>query len=357
MKKYVAIGLCGLTAVMLATGCTKKTDDTKTTAATEETTVPGETQAIDNGTIKKLGDYKGLEVTKMSVEATDEEVEAQLQSILQANPEYVEVTGRPAQLGDTVDIDYVGMKDGTAFEGGTAQGSKLELGSGSFIEGFEEGIVGANKGDELSLNLTFPEDYSSAELAGQAVVFDVTVNAIEEKKEAVLDANFVQRMSDFTTVDEFKADTIASIEENKEMQAQQKMEYDILLAAITNSEFDVNPDAIEQRYNSQMESYNSMMQMYGMTMADYAGMYGMTEDQFKEELRSSAEMMSKQTLLVNAIAEKEGMKVEDADRQKLADESGMTIEEINTSYGEAMVDETALLIKVLDLMKENAVIK
>ena len=166
----------------------------------------GQCAGCPSAEVTKLGNYKGVEVKRESTEVTDEEVDQKIQSILDANPEYVEITDSPAQNGDTVDIDYVGMKDGVAFDGGTAQGYKLELGSGTFIDGFEDGLVGASVGQELSLNLTFPENYGNSDLAGQAVVFDVTVNAIEEKKDAVLDDNFVQRVSDFKTVDEFRAD-------------------------------------------------------------------------------------------------------------------------------------------------------
>ena len=249
------------------------------------------------------------------------------------------------------------MKDGEAFDGGTAEDYDLELGSGTFIEGFEEGLVGAKTGDELSLNLTFPEDYGNAELAGQAVVFDVTVNSIKEKKEAVLDDSFVQRMSDFTTVDEFRADTLADMEEQKELQAQQQIENDAFLAAVNNSEYNLNQEAVDQQFDQQMSYYNSMIQMYGMTMADYVGIFGMTEDQFKEELKTSAEMAIKQQLLVEAIAEKEGIQVEDADREKIAEQYGTDLKTLQESYGEEAVDETVMIYNVVNFIKENAVIK
>ena len=353
MKKYVRLTLCGLAAMMLIAGCSKKKDSepATTAAATESDAV------VDKGEITKLGKYKGVEVTKASTEVTDEELNTKIQSILDANPEYIEITDRPAQNGDTVDIDYVGMKDGVAFDGGTAQGQKLELGSKSFIDGFEDGLVGAKTGDELSLNLTFPEDYTDKDLAGQAVVFDVTVNGIEEKKDAVLDDNFVQRMSDFTTVDEFKADTMADMEAQKEEQAEQQIENDAFTAAVNNSEFDLNQAAVDAQYENQLNYYTSMVQAYGMTMESYASMFGMTEDQFKEELKSSAELAIKQQLLSAAIAEKEGLTVEDTDRQPIADQYGMDIAALQESYGAEAVDETAMLYKVLAFVKDNAVVK
>lgn len=354
MKKYVKLTLCGLAAMMLIAGCSKK-DNTQTTPAesTEESKA-----AVENGKVTRLGEYKGIEVTKASTEVTDEELDARIQSILAANPEYVEITDRAAQIGDTVDIDYVGMKDGVAFEGGTAQDYKLELGSGSFIDGFEDGLVGAETGAELSLNLTFPDPYpNNPDLAGQKVVFDVTVNGIEEKKDAVLDDNFVQRMSDFATVDEWKADTLADMEAEKEKTADQQLESSVFMAAINNSEFELNQEAVDKNYDNQLAYYTSMVQAYGMTLETYVSMFGMTEDQFKEELKNSAELAIKQQLLSQAIAEKEGLTVEDADRQPIADEYGMDIATLQDTYGAEAVDEQAMLFKVVDFIKENAVVK
>ena len=232
MKKYVRLTLCCAAAVMLASGCGKKSD-----TAEETTTAASETQAeiTDKGEVTNLGQYKGVEVTKQDTTVTEADLDQRIASILKANPEVTEITDRPAQKGDTVNIDYVGMKDGEAFDGGTAEGYDLELGSGVFIDGFEDGLIGANTGEERSLNLTFPEDYANADLAGQAVVFDVTVNKIEEKKNAVLDDAFVQRVSDFSTVDEFKADTMETLQKEKEQSAAQQVEDDAFAAAMDNS--------------------------------------------------------------------------------------------------------------------------
>ena len=215
----------------------------------------------------------------------EKDLKLAVELLLDAHPEYVAITNRAAKEGDIVDIDYVGMKDGVAFEGGTSEGYKLELGSGSFIDGFEEGLVGAKIGEKRSLDLTFPEQYHSEELAGQAVVFDVTVNGIEEKRDAVLDDNFVQRMSDFTTVDEFKADTRADIETEKGQIADQQLETDIFLAAVENSQFELNEDAVNQQYENQMSYLTSMIQMYGMTMEDYAQMSDMTPEEMETVLK------------------------------------------------------------------------
>lgn len=355
MKKYVKLTLCGLAVMMLIAGCSKKEDTTQTTETESTTASEGVTE---KGSVTKLGTYKGVEVTKASAEVTDEELEQQIQSILKANPEYVAVTDRAAKLGDIVNIDFVGMKDGVAFEGGTGEDYELTLGSGQFIDGFEEGLVGAEVGSELSLNLTFPDPYDrNPDLAGQPVVFDVTVNGIEETKEAVLDDNLVQRMSDFATVDEFRADTLEDMETAKERQVQLQLEADAMQAVIDSSEFDINPDAIEEQYQEQLSYYTGMVEMYGMTMADYVSRYGMTEEDFQNELRTYAEEVLKQQLLIDAIAEAEKLQVEDADRERLAAEYKVDLKTLQDTYGEEAVEESAMIYKVSNLIRDNAVVK
>lgn len=364
MRKFVRPLLCGMMVMALVSGCSKKQETNETTVSESQTETSGtasageeQTADVDLGVVTSLGEYKGLEVTRMSTEVTDEELDARIQSILDANPEYVAITDRAAKNGDIVDIDYVGLKDGVAFDGGTAQGYKLELGSHSFIDGFEDGLVGAKTGEERSLNLTFPKEYHSEELAGQAVVFEVTVNGIEEKKDAVLDDNFVQRMSDFTTVDEFKADTLADLQQEKEELAEQQLENDVFLAAVENSEFSLNQEAVDNQYNNQLGYYESMVGMYGMDLAGYVSMFGMTEEAFKEDLRKSAETSIKQQLLVEAIAEKEGLRVEEADRELVAGQYGMGVKDLQDTYGAEAVDSTAMMYKTVNFLKENAKIQ
>lgn len=354
MRKHVRLTLCCAAAVLLAAGCTKKsasTEETTTTAAESEAEI------TDKGEITKLGQYKGIEVTKQDTTVTDAELDQRIASILKANPEVIEITDRPAENGDTVNIDYVGMKDGVAFDGGTAEGYDLELGSGTFIDGFEDGLIGASTGDELSLNLTFPENYGNSDLAGQAVVFDVTVNKIEQKKDAILDDAFVKRVSDFSTVDEFRANTLETMQSEKEQTAAQQVEDDAFEAAVNNSEYSLNEDAVEQQYNNQLTYYENMFSSYDFTMESYAEMLGQTEDEFKETLHTAAETAIKQQLLIKAVAEKEGITIEDADRESLAEQYGTDVQTLQDTYGEEMVDETALIYKVVEFIGDNAVVK
>jgi trigger factor len=350
MKKYVKMLLITAAALTAVTGCSKKSAE-ETTAA--ETTAEAE---IDKGSVKTLGQYKGIELEKDSDEVTDEELDERIQQILDANPEYIEVD-RPAQDGDTANIDYVGMKDGEAFSGGTAEGYDLVLGSGTFIPGFEDGLIGANTGDELSLNLTFPENYSNTDLAGQAVVFDVTVNSIKEKKDAVLDDAFVQRMSDFTTVDEFKEDTRNDMQEQKATAAEQKLQNDGIQAVVDASEFDLNQDAVDQSYNDQINYITTMVSTYyGMELEDYVKLYGMTMDDFQNQIREDCETSIKQQLVFEAIADAENIEIDDEARQYVADQVGMDLDTLKESYADSL-DASAKAYKVVQLIVDNAVIK
>ncbi len=362
MKKLVKPLLCGMAVMMLASGCAKKQGDGETSLAESptETSADSSSEAeteADLGEITVLGEYKGLEVTRMSTDVSDEELEERIQSILDANPEYVAVTDRAAKDGDILDIDYEGKKDGVAFDGGTAQGYKLELGSDTFIDGFEDGLIGAKAGEKRSLNLTFPEQYDSQELAGQAVVFDVTVNGIEEKRDAVLDLNFVQRMTDFNSVDEFRADTLADLELEKMEMAEQQLGNDVFIAATDNSQFRLNEKLFEEQYENQISYLTAMAQIYGMTIEDYAAMSDMTKEEMEKEIRNSVETSMKVQLLVKAIAEKENLQVEDADREEVARMNFTTVEELQEMYGETAVNNAAMSNKVEAFLKDNASIK
>ena len=178
MRKLKLLCLCGLTAAVLMTGCAGSTDTTNVN--------------LGSATVSE---YRGVKINVAAPEVTDDEVDQKIQTNLKQNPNEVEVD-RAAQDGDIVNIDYKGTKDGEAFDGGTAEGTDLTLGSKTMIDGFEDGLIGAKKGETKTLNLTFPEDYREESLAGQAVVFEVTVNSVKEKQDAVLDDAFVQISTD-----------------------------------------------------------------------------------------------------------------------------------------------------------------
>lgn len=330
-------GICGLAAAMLLAGCSKKEE-----AATESSV--------------KLGNYKGVEYTPASTEVTDEDVESSIQNLLAANPVFTEVD-RAAQDGDTVNIDYVGMKDGVAFDGGTAEGYDLKLGSGSFIDGFEDGLIGAVTGQELSLNLTFPEEYPSEDLAGQAVVFDVTVNAVKEEKEAVLDDAFVQENTDYDTVDEYREATRKDLEETAVLNAENQKKEDVFMKVMEDSEITVADDEVNKYYDQQLANYESQAAMFGMDLETMVSSMGATLEDFQGMLKEMAKEAVRQNAVVKAIAEAEGLtEITDEDRDALAEEIGYaTTEDMITSAGQETVDNYILTDRVVDFIADNAV--
>lgn len=356
-KKFAALCLCAAAAAMVAVGCGKKdsqeTDAAETTAAQSGT---GEQAEIPQGTVT-LGEYMGLEISEPSQEVTDEDVETQINYTLSMNPNMVEVTDRPAQEGDVVNIDYVGLKDGVAFDGGTAEGYDLTLGSGTFIDGFEDGLIGAEIGEERSLNLTFPENYGNADLAGQAVVFEVTVNSIQEEQEAVLDDAFVQTVSDTsTTVDEYRQEVRQYLEELAAQSAQIDMQNQAIELAIANSTFEGLDEQVDAEFQAQLDEMTAALEQSGISITDYASMYGMDEAGFNDYMRSSIESNAQVALVCQAIAEAEGLQAEDADRLEVAKLYGLdSPDELVNAYGQEAVDEAARNMKVMNFLVENAV--
>ena len=259
------------------------------------------------------------------------------------------------QDGDIVNIDYKGTKDGEAFDGGTAEGQDLTLGSGSMIDGFEDGLVGAKKGETKTLDLTFPENYREESLAGQAVVFEVTVNAVKEKQDAVLDDAFVQRTSDYQTVDEYKEGIRADLLAQKQKTAEQEMEQDVLQDIIDNSDFKFSRNGLSVRYNQMLKQYTNQAKMYGMTLSQMAQANGMDEAGFKEYIYSSVKEAAKKEIVVKDIAAKEGLdNLTDEDKEAFAQANGTSKDTLVSLYGEDTVNEQVLQDKVLRFLASNA---
>lgn len=374
MRKSKRLILCGAAAMMVLAGCSNTNNTSATTAETTSEAV-GETETTGSDTTETtalpeeevlkgsvlLGEYVGIEYTPMDTTVTDEDVEATIQNVLAMNASYVEVN-RAAADGDMVNIDYEGKKDGVPFDGGTAEGSDLLLGSGSFIDGFEDGLIGAKKGDSVTLNLTFPENYPSEDLAGQEVAFDVTVNAVKEEQEAVLNDDFVKSLeleSGASTVEAYRKGIRDSLKENNESIARMQMENDILEAVIANCEFSDIDARIEKEYSEQWEQLNNQAAMYGMDMEFYAAMNGMSSvEEFQEAYKEQVGNSIKVELVMDAIAEKENLTVSEEDYTALAEEFG--VEDVNVlveNYGQEMVDLAALQTKVMNFLTSNAVAK
>ena len=301
-----------------------------------------------------VSEYRGVKVNVAAPEVTDDEVDQKIQTNLKQNPNEVEVD-RAAKDGDIVNIDYKGTKDGEAFDGGTAEGTDLTLGSKTMIDGFEDGLIGAKKGETKTLNLTFPEDYREESLAGQAVVFEVTVNSVKEKQDAVLDDAFVQRTSSYQTVDEYKEGIRADLLTQKQKTAEQEMEQDVLQDVIDNSDFKFSRNGISVRYNQMLKQYTNQAKMYGMTLSQMAQANGMDEAGFKEYIYSSVKEAAKKEIVVKDIAAKEGLdNITDEDMEAFAQANGATKDTLVSLYGEDTVKEQVLQDKVLRFLASNA---
>ena len=336
MRKLKLFCLCGLTAAVLMTGCAGSTDSN-----------------VNLGSAT-VSEYRGVKINVAAPEVTDDEVDQKIQTNLNQNPNDAAVD-RAAAEGDIVNIDYKGTKDGEAFDGGTAEGQDLTLGSGSMIDGFEDGLIGTKKGETKTLDLTFPEDYREESLAGQAVQFEVTVNSVKEKQDAVLDDAFVQRTSDYQTVDEYKAGIRADLLAQKQKTADQEMEQDVLQDVIDNSEFKFSRNGLSVRYNQMLKQYTNQAKMYGMTLSQMAQANGMDEAGFKEYIYSSVKEAAKQEIVVKDIAAKEGLdNITDEDTEAFAQANGMTKDTLVSLYGEDTVKEQVLQDKVLRFLASNA---
>lgn len=352
MKKWTRVLLCAAAVVLAAAGC-KKNDAQETTEAAAEA-APEE---LAKATVT-LGEYKGIHVVDTYEEVTEDDVESRIQQILASNPVFTEVD-RPAENGDVVNIDYVGMKDGVPFDRGADDHFDLELGSHAFIEGFEEGLVGAKTGDELSLNLTFPENYGSAELAGQDVVFDVTVNAVKEKSAAELNDAFVQRVStESKTVEEYRAELKKIMEEQAREEAELQLQNNIMEAVLANATFEDLDKQVDAEFNEELSAMETMLTQQGATLDEYASMFGMDAEGLKEQLRKEIESVARLNLVADAVAEAEGLEADDASRRKLAELNRVEdVDTLVTQYGQEAVDDAAKRIRVMEFLTDNATVE
>ena len=258
-----------------------------------------------------LGDYKGLEVEKAEVAISDEQVEAELDRMAQ-NVASTETVERAAEMGDTANIDFEGFDNGVAFDGGKGEGFDLKLGSGTFVPGFEEQIVGMAAGDEKDIDITFPEDYK-AELAGKAVVFHVKVNKVTVTNTPAKDDEFAKDVSEFDTLDALKADIRAKAEEQAKKQADAAFEQACVEKAAENTTVEMPKALVEAELDTQMERFAYQLQMSGYSMDAYAKMMGGDLNTMRNAFRPAAEKQAKINVTLNKIVEAEGIAVSDDD--------------------------------------------
>ena len=263
-----------------------------------------------------LGEYKGLEVPKTETEVTEEEIEAELKKEQEKNSRTITVEDRGAENGDIATIDFEGFIDGTAFEGGKGTDYPLTLGSGSFIPGFEDQLVGAKAGDHVEVNVTFPEEYQAAELAGKAAVFQCDVKKVEAKELPELDDDFAQDVSEFDTLAEYKDDIRKKLTERKEKEARTAKENAAVDKVIENAQMEI-PDAMINTQISQMlDDFSRRMQAQGLTMEQYFQFTGMTADKMREEMKPQALKRIQTRLVLEKIAETENIQPTDEEVNK-----------------------------------------
>lgn len=309
----------------------------------------------------KLGEYKGVSAMKETVVVTDEDVENEMQPLVSRATVEAAVTDRAVAEGDIAVIDFEGFKDGVAFEGGKGENYSLEIGSNTFIPGFEEQVVGMNVGEEKALNVTFPENYGAEELAGAAVVFNVKVNEIKTKVAPAIDDDFAQDVSEFQTLEELKADLRAKVEERKAKAAQDAFETSVMNKVIENCEMEVPDTMVEYELDKQMQNTENQMKAYGMTLDQYLGMMGTNRQEYRDNMRLSAENNIKHDLVVEAVMNAEGVEASDeeieAEVARLAEEYGMDAEEIKKNISNDQLAYGVKMDKARKVIIESAVVE
>lgn len=284
-----------------------------------------------------LGKYMGVTVTKIDTTVTDEEVDAEVERQRENNARSITIEDRPVADGDTTVIDFEGFVDGEAFEGGKGENYPLVIGSHSFIDTFEDQLIGKNSGEEVEVNVTFPEDYHAADLAGKAAVFKCTVKEIKEKELPALDDEFASEVSEFDTLAEYKEDVKKQLAEKKEIDAKNEKEDKVIDAIIEGAEM-VIPEAMIQTQQRQMaDDFAQRLQMQGLSIDQYFQFTGLTREKFLEQMKPQAEKRIKTRLVLEAVAEAEKIDVTEeeykAELQKMADAYSMKLEEMEDMIG------------------------
>ena len=262
-----------------------------------------------------LGDYKGIEVLKREYTVTDEMVDAEINRDRESMARFVEVD-RPVENGDTVNLDYSGSVDGVKFDGGTAQNQELLIGSGRFIPGFEEQLVGMTEGQTQEITVTFPEEYHAKELAGREAVFEVKINDIRVKELPEADDEFAQDISDFETFADYRSDLRKKLEERAEERRRHEFESDAIQGAVDNAKLDLPDALIEDELNAMIDDLRHTRAQQGFTLDMFCEYTGKSIDQIRDEYRPDAEIRAKTRLVLDAIADKEGVEVSDEDINK-----------------------------------------
>lgn len=314
----------------------------------------------------ELGEYTGIEYTKTVAEVTDEDIQNKLDSFVSGLSESEEITDRAVENGDIANIDFVGTIDGEEFEGGSGESYDLTIGSGTFIEGFESGLIGHNIGEEVSLDLTFPEDYNSEDLAGKDVNFKVTINSISVKNTPELTDALVKENTDYDTIDAYKDSIREELKTSNEESAEQQAKSDIFNKVVENSKINgYDEDEVKQLVDDEFDNFKQTAQTYesyGYSYEDVLAANGYeTEDELKEGITEYVKNYLNQKMVLYCIADKEGIKVTSEETDKKVQEymdtyQVETKEEVYDYLGDDYFEVAILSEKVIDFLMENAVL-
>ena len=372
--KVIIFGMCMALAMSALAGC-NSTSSSSTTAvgetvagetsadssdASTETTVTEETlpQPDNYGSVTTLADYIAIDLEVLSTEVTDEQIQSEIDALVESYPLSEEVD-RAAASGDVVNIDFVGTVDGEEFDGGSATAYDLELGSGSFIDDFEDQLVGLKKGDTKDVNVTFPEDYGVDELNGKDAVFACTINGVYEQVAEFTDAWATWFDGEYlgegiTTTDGFRTYVRDYLESSAKTTSENQSYTDTLNYLIENSVFEMSDEAIEYEKQELITSLESELSYYGMTLDDYYENY-QSQEELEADVQAQAEMTVQQTILTRTISEKEGMELGDDDYQYIVEVAGASsLEELQDYYAQEELDIIALNYKVMKFIVDNA---
>lgn len=309
----------------------------------------------------ELGAYKGIEIEKVDNTVNDEAVEARLNEMVEKNARLASVEGRAIESGDTAVIDFEGFDNGVAFEGGKGENHNLVIGSNSFIPGFEDQLIGKKAGEEVEVNVSFPEEYHAEHLAGKPVVFKVKVNDVKVKEVPALDDEFAKDTSEFETLAELRADVKAKLEEEAENRAKGEMRNALVEKAAENTEVVIPEAMIESQIDNMLMELNYQLQYQGLSLQQLLEMTGRSIDELRAERRADAERLVKSSLVLEAIAKAENIEVSDeefnAELEKMAAMYNMEADKLKSSLRENDIEDIKGQVKIrktIDLLVENA---
>ena len=309
-----------------------------------------------------LGEYKGLKVDKVSTRVTAKEVDAKLEEEQKKNARTITVEDRAVQDGDEVVLDFEGFVNGVAFEGGKGENYPLTIGSGAFIPGFEEQLIGAEPGKEVEVNVTFPEEYHSEDLAGKEATFKCTVHEIKVKELPELDDDFAAEVSEFDTLEEYKADIKAKIKEQKITEGNRQKEDQAVEKAVANATMEIPEAMIDTQVGQMVQEFAQRLQSQGLSMEQYFQFTGLTADKMNEEMRPQAVKRIETRLVLEAIAKAENVEISDekldAELAKMAEMYQMEVDKLKEYMGESEKEQMKADMAVQEAVKvlvDNAV--